>query len=487
LIRALWRRKRRFGGSKGVSSIIGAVILVVVMLMVSSNVFLWALSQNTLYSEKVNESNQLDADIADEKMAVAYGEYSVIDDAVYVDIMLVNEGPVAARIVTLWVVDNTLDEHGFTNDFALGSVTNFNPGEYGRIQGTVQVIGVKPSHVLDIWFVTARGNFVDYQDIYLKQADLIDIMGPVTLRFESLTWFSNPGTQDQMIENKRSYNLGWQDLFGNPNKMEDRARSIYATYTVDGGEYTFGLYQIGSKKCDVDSNTQVGSSFTLLENASVTKITVYLNELKIGKKHKCAVYADSDGVPGGLIAETAEWTCDNEAAHWQDFPISPAASLSAGTYWLVHWSDHKYEYRYDETDLKGTGLYGTWQIGHKNKSLEWSVNVRNLGNEVINLYKESVFVLMSCKKKEAVAWFARERYILPVGKEVTLTFQWKEPGERKWVDKDLKKLLFVEGDPPIWDKVAMCVAYIVLVGEYASAGHFAQSVMHQGVLVIDYE
>lgn len=184
MIRGLWRRRTRSRGSKGVSSVIGAITLLIVGLMISTNVFLWALQQNTLYSQKVIESNQLDTDRFSERMGVFSQSYSIDDDEVFVNVTLINEGPVAVQIRTLWVVDSTIDEYNFTNDFAPGSVTNFNPGDSGIVRGTVEIDGVHSSHDFEIWFVTARGNLVSFDESLYEAPPPVRSFGVF-----SLDWF----------------------------------------------------------------------------------------------------------------------------------------------------------------------------------------------------------------------------------------------------------------------------------------------------------
>ncbi|TET28828.1 MAG: hypothetical protein E3J73_00285, partial [Candidatus Bathyarchaeum sp.] len=74
-------RKNRFRRcSKGVSTVIGTIFLVLIALTVATNVFLWTFTQNANYNQAVKESSQMDADLSSERIVAYNTVYSVSQD-----------------------------------------------------------------------------------------------------------------------------------------------------------------------------------------------------------------------------------------------------------------------------------------------------------------------------------------------------------------------------------------------------------------------
>lgn len=198
MIQALLRRKIKFGRSKGVSTVIGTIFFVIVALLIYVNIFMWTVSQNSVYSQYVIQSHQMDADRFSERIIISQGNYSVAGDKVRVDALLTNEGPVSVQILTLWVVDNTIGKYGFNNTIRSLNI-NLNPGDSRSVSGEVIIPGTGPDHAFDVWFVTARGNMISFEKArYVTVSTLTEAMGPILLDYNSLRWYStdtgNSGT-----------------------------------------------------------------------------------------------------------------------------------------------------------------------------------------------------------------------------------------------------------------------------------------------------
>ena len=166
MIRLSWLRKF-LGNTKGISTAIGTVLLVLAMFAVSSNVFMWTISQNTMYSETVRESHQTDADRSNEKIVASDGNYTVFGGKVKVAAKLANIGAVAAQIINLWVFDTTIQRYGF-NDTIVALNLNLNPGQTLDLTGSdailVTIPGAGYADSFNSWFVTARGNTVAVEE-----------------------------------------------------------------------------------------------------------------------------------------------------------------------------------------------------------------------------------------------------------------------------------------------------------------------------------
>jgi len=150
----------RLADSKGFSSVIGTIFMVLVLLVMTTSVFLWTLSQNTLYNQTVKEKNQQELDRLSEKVTGSAVNYTIVGDFVSVEVVLENKGSVSVEIVSLWVIDATLNRHNFSSSLNI----NLKPGNITYLLGSrainVTIAGSVSSHHFSSWFVTARGNAV---------------------------------------------------------------------------------------------------------------------------------------------------------------------------------------------------------------------------------------------------------------------------------------------------------------------------------------
>ena len=198
----LWLKKkvtRLANNPKGFSSIIGSVFMVLVVLLLSTGVFMWTLSQNTMYNEAVRARNQEEADRRYENVVATNGNYTVSGNVVTVVATLTNAGPVAAQIINLWVFDTSKQTYGFNNSLASMTAANLNPGQVLNLNGAnamkVTVPNAEPLHGFNIWFVTARGNTVPLtksQGIIMAQVS--QGIGSISFDFEQF-WHYEFSTQ----------------------------------------------------------------------------------------------------------------------------------------------------------------------------------------------------------------------------------------------------------------------------------------------------
>ena len=198
----LWLRKkvtRLTNNPKGFSSIIGLVFMVLVVLLLSTGVFMWTLSQNTLYNEALREKNQQEADRRYENVVATNGNYTFSGNVVTVAATLTNAGPVATQIINLWVFDTSKQTYGFNNSLASMTGANLNPGQVLNLNGTnaieVTVPNAGSSDNFNVWFVTARGNTVPLtksQGIIMAQVS--QGIGSISFDFEQF-WHYDFSTQ----------------------------------------------------------------------------------------------------------------------------------------------------------------------------------------------------------------------------------------------------------------------------------------------------
>lgn len=176
---------------KGFSSVVGAVFMVLVVMVLSTGVFLWTLSQNTIYNQAVKESNQLDVERLNEKVTASNVNYTVSAGKVYVNVTVSNEGSLSARIVTLWVLDTSIQAYGFNDTLDI----DLNPGETINLRGesaiVVTVPGSSSAHDFSSWFVTARGNTIPVKkEQGVIVAQLSQGIGSMAIDFYTFRYFT---------------------------------------------------------------------------------------------------------------------------------------------------------------------------------------------------------------------------------------------------------------------------------------------------------
>jgi len=157
----LRRRVNKFvANSKGFSSVIGTIFMVLIVMSLFANVFMWTLYQNTKYNEVLREKNQEEVDRLNENV-IANGNYSVSGGKVTVNANLTNAGSVTVQIVNLWVFDTSKQTYGFNNSLASMSGANLNPGQVFRLTDVkVTVPSAASEDNFNVWFMTARGNAI---------------------------------------------------------------------------------------------------------------------------------------------------------------------------------------------------------------------------------------------------------------------------------------------------------------------------------------
>lgn len=194
-----WFKKIWNGRSKGVSTVIGTVFLILIIFMVSTNVLLWTFSQNAQYTQAVKGENQNFADTVNENIVALGGNYSVLGDEVTVEVILKNVGSVAAQIINLWVFD--ADANQTTQGYSNKSLSFYlPPGDTLNFIGlsglTVTIVGADPSDDFISWFVTARGNTIPLEQIEeVVLAQLAQGIGYLAMDFESFRYFTYNGSQ----------------------------------------------------------------------------------------------------------------------------------------------------------------------------------------------------------------------------------------------------------------------------------------------------
>ena len=143
--------------SRGVSTVIGTIFLVLIALTVATNVFLWTFTQNANYNQAVKESSQMDADLSSERIVAYDTIYSVSTGKVEVNTTMTAQGPLSAQIITVWVtwtdVNNITKYGSETVNISLTAGDTIMQTINVTVPGALDIGGV-----CNGWLVTARGN-----------------------------------------------------------------------------------------------------------------------------------------------------------------------------------------------------------------------------------------------------------------------------------------------------------------------------------------
>lgn len=188
LNRKLWKN------SKGVSGIIAAVFLVLVVLFLYANVFTFILTQNTSFQGVVSEVNQMDIDRSSEIITVSNVNYTVAGNQVYVEAQVTNDGPVSVQIITLWVIDTTTQKYGYNDTLNINLKTGDTLNFTGPNALRVTIGDSSSSSVFTSWFVTDRGNLIPLEK-ELIVAQLARGIGYLTLEFDKFRYFTYESEQ----------------------------------------------------------------------------------------------------------------------------------------------------------------------------------------------------------------------------------------------------------------------------------------------------
>jgi archaellum component FlaF (FlaF/FlaG flagellin family) len=151
---------------KGFSSIVGAIFAVLVILSLTTAVFVWSVNQNTNYNNAVRQTTQSDLDRLNEKALADVTAHYVNDTYVTVNGTLQNLGSLAVTVNTLWVVDSTTNQFNSTSPLNI----TLKAGNTTTLAGLTALkipLTSNPTHKLLCWFVSSRGNIISQYSLVL--------------------------------------------------------------------------------------------------------------------------------------------------------------------------------------------------------------------------------------------------------------------------------------------------------------------------------
>jgi hypothetical protein len=187
--------------------------MVLVMMFLSTSVFLWTLSQNTLYNEAIREKNQLESDVLSENVQVTNTTYVVNgNDQVQISVDITNPSSLGVQFTTLWVYASNATYTGY--NFTKLSNVNVQGGANLPLSFNMTVGGLRlgGAYSFASWFITGRGNVVPLQKSTLSNiviAQTTQGIGSLMMDFQNFTYYNLTETGPYYIYDNASASGYW--------------------------------------------------------------------------------------------------------------------------------------------------------------------------------------------------------------------------------------------------------------------------------------
>jgi flagellin-like protein len=148
---------------KGYSALIGTIIMVLVVVFLYFNVYLYTLDRNKDFQDVVSRSQQLDADRTSEKVTISSANYTNGGGgAIVINCTLINSGSVPTQIVRLWLQDTSIPAPNVGNSSLLSGNFVLQPGVTKFQNFSVLLPGASSSDSFALRLVTSRANLIMY-------------------------------------------------------------------------------------------------------------------------------------------------------------------------------------------------------------------------------------------------------------------------------------------------------------------------------------
>ena len=206
--------KKRVGQNrKGIAGILATVFLVLILLFLYSQVYIFMQDENTKYQSAASEINQMNIEKNREDFAVSDLVYTATEDTVLVEVQIKNLSPISVQLKTLWVIDKTNNDHVYVDELninmASGDIIYFT----GADVLTVPLAGSESSNVFSSWFVTSRGNLVPLEKQEVVDNTIISHValgiGSLAMDFDSFRYytFETPTKLDDFNQGNEGFNI----------------------------------------------------------------------------------------------------------------------------------------------------------------------------------------------------------------------------------------------------------------------------------------
>ncbi len=177
--------------SRGVSGILATIFLVIIILFLYSQVYIFIQNENARFEAGAREANQMDVDSDQEKLSFSNLIYVNEEDKVCLQTQVTNEGPVSVEIVTLWIVDLTTQNYGYNDTINFYLEVGKTLELTGSNAPLVSIEDLSSSSKFTSWFITARGNRISIETLQnVVVANVATGLGAIGLNFDEFRFFT---------------------------------------------------------------------------------------------------------------------------------------------------------------------------------------------------------------------------------------------------------------------------------------------------------
>ena len=141
------------------SSVVGAMFMILIIGVVATGYFMFTLAQNTSYNDAMRSNNNaLVVRMSESVKVPSPATYAQAGSGVQVSVTLRNDGPIGVIIKTLWV-SSSENDYGFEDNLRINNLPiELSPGESQTLNQLVTPTeGVLSSGNCYAWVVTSRG------------------------------------------------------------------------------------------------------------------------------------------------------------------------------------------------------------------------------------------------------------------------------------------------------------------------------------------
>ncbi len=147
--------------------------MVLVVLFLIFNVYMFTQQQNVGLQDTISQTQQLNADRTAEDITISDRLLVPNQDNLDVYCQVLNSGPIAVNLVSLWANDVNSQTHN-----SIPVSISLQPGETKNFNILMNLVDAQPSDAqIAVWFVTARGNLIPVTE---AEDDISEIQLPET-------------------------------------------------------------------------------------------------------------------------------------------------------------------------------------------------------------------------------------------------------------------------------------------------------------------
>ena len=252
------KHTRKRMNSRGFSSIVGAIFMMLIVWSLASAYFFFTLSQNTTYNQAVRETNEYNIARMSESVQAINTVYQVQSNGIVtVTVNVQNIGSSTVQFTTLWVYVSENNWNNYNCSTEMG--VTLQAGETLNQDFDVPVTGVTISGKYDFasWLVSVRGNtfaLEPFRADSLIIAEVAQGIGSLSMNFQNFiyynvgsapNYFLSPypsGYNAYYVQNARDDKIAFKIILTNFDQDErditlTTGSELFIVYPSSGGNY----------------------------------------------------------------------------------------------------------------------------------------------------------------------------------------------------------------------------------------------------------